>query len=156
MNKQDALRQAIQNEIKSRNLYSMLAGVFRSSDAESTFRSLSALERGHEAKLTALFLREYPGVDPGLDANALPTFHSSKGLKDPVEIIRFAMEKESESHRNYLELHDIAEDHDVKILFRAMAVEETHHRDILETEITRIQGNMTWFDPSELHGFMEE
>jgi rubrerythrin len=155
MNKQEALRQAIQNEIKSRNLYSMLAGVFKSSDAESAFESLATLERAHEKKLTDLFVREYPSADLAVDQQAYPTFKSGKGLKDPVEIIRFAITKEEQSHDRYLELIEMADDPDVKVMFHAFAEEETHHKEMLETEITRIQGNMTWFDTSELHGFME-
>jgi rubrerythrin len=80
----------------------------------------------------------------------------SINLKDPKEVLDFAITREELAQSIYLDLAESSDDEDLKALFGRFAEEEDQHKTILLTEIQRIQGALEWYDPSELGGMMEE
>ena len=153
--RKEALILAIQNEIKAQNLYLMMARAFSDDDSRQTFLGLVPMEEMHEDKLTEIYRAEFDD-EPDLDRNALPQFKARRDLKDPKHILQFAVDQELIAHASYKKLAGLAQHDDMRTLFEGLAEEELQHKALLEDRLEQIQGLMTWFDPSELNGLMED
>ncbi len=146
---------AIQNEIKTKNLYKLLQKAFLKAQVGHVFLELIELEKIHEQKLTEQFKKIFPGEKPDVDPKAIFTFHSDVDLRDADDVLQFAMDMEQHAHDKYEQLAAETNNDETKELFSFLADEESNHKDLLQDEIERIHGAMTWFDPSELNGLQE-
>lgn len=151
-----AYEQAIQNEIMSQNLYNGLARSFRRNpEVAKTFSRLVPLEEMHEEKLRTLYQETFPGSTLDLDP-ALSYAIPAPDISDADKVLEFAISREVIAHDIYANLAAEAAEPVLKQLFIELAAEEANHKTILQTEILRLDGLMTWFDPSELDGFMDD
>jgi rubrerythrin len=151
-----SLSLAIKAEVMSQNLYKMLAASYaKRPEVSAIFTNLIPMERLHEEKLSALFEKNFPGVVPEIDR---VIFHKADNvnIKDPVKVLEFAISREEMAHDNYSRMASYATDPDTKNLFSSLAIEEDNHKSVLQTEILRLDNLMTWFDPSELNGLVED
>jgi rubrerythrin len=151
-----SLTLAIQAEVMSQNLYRMLAASYaKRPEVSSIFTNLIPMERIHEEKLTVLFGQHFPGTVPDIDI-----VHFRKPVKvnieGPQKVLEFAISREEMAHDNYSRLASYATDPATKELFTSLAFEEENHKSVLQTEILRLDNLMTWFDPSELNGLVED
>lgn len=152
---QDAYLFAIHNEIKSQNLYSLLAIAFEDTDAKARFQGLEKMERVHEEKVTELFHRRFPGVELKVDREVLPRLRESEQLDDPRHVLEFAISREVEARDGYRDLVEQEDNPEIREIFQQLSAEEENHIVLLEDEIHRLQGSLLWFDESELGGLME-
>jgi rubrerythrin len=145
---------AIGAEIRSQKLYHSLAISFRRPETSAVFQQLVVLEKTHEEKVRAAFQAEFsdsevpemPVIDPDL---------AGIDLKDPKQILEFAMGREDIARGHYLSLAADTRDEEMRKLLLELADEESQHKELLLAEIQHLQGAMQWFDPSELSGLME-
>lgn len=152
----ETLLLAIQNEILSQNLYSRLAAGFQKNPAvASTLQNLVPLEKMHEDKLRAVFRAEFPNEEPKVDT-VISHKNNPDDLNDPVKVLEFAISREVIAHETYIQMASQSDKAELTELLNELATEEENHKIILETEILRIDGLMTWFDPSELNGLVED
>ena len=77
-------------------------------------------------------------------------------LSDPKEVLEYAITREESAHDGYLALAAHATDLEIKSTLLRFAAEEIDHKALLIAEVQRIQGVLTWYDPSELNGLMED
>jgi rubrerythrin len=56
----------------------------------------------------------------------------------------------------YLKLAEQTEDETTQKLLLRFAQEEVQHKELLFTELEKLQGILQWYDPSELNGLMED
>ncbi len=154
--KEAAYKFAIENEIKSKNLYALLAKTCKDSEAKKTFHLLESIEKIHEEKLIKAFKQEFKTTELDIEPNLLPAFTLKKKITDPKSIIEYAIDAEISMADIYHEMAVNEEDSELIQLFRSLEKEEKEHKDLLETEMNRIQGTMVWFDDSELNGLMED
>lgn len=156
LDRKEAFRLAIQNEIMSQILYAALSRSFRKNPAVAiTFTHLIPMEALHEEKLRAAFAKEFPGTELKLDKKQSPSLKASE-LDDPKKVLSFAISRETAAHQLYLNMASESTDPTLVKLLNELAAEEDNHKTVLETEILRLEGLMTWFDPSELNGLMED
>ncbi len=155
MDKQETYRLAIENELRSQKLYQALGASFTRAEFRTVFTELVMLEKNHEEKVRAACAREFPGVamqiDPGLKADL-----KDMDLKDPVQVLEFAISREEMAQKLYRELAAQSSEPELKELLLRFANEENEHKNLLLTEIQRMQGALQWYDPSELNGLMED
>ena len=147
---------AIQSEVMSQNLYKMLSAAFsRKPEVSAVFDNLIPLERLHEEKLRTLFDKEFPGatlkIDPNLVHQATP-----EEIDEPRKVLEFAISREIIAHDIYHNMAQETSDPETAKLLKTLAIEEDYHKTVLETEILRLEHLMTWFDPSELNGLVED
>ncbi|HNX00864.1 MAG TPA: ferritin family protein [Candidatus Cloacimonadota bacterium] len=147
---------AIHYEIKSQNLYRSLAKSFKQENVSRTFLNLVPLEEMHEEKLRDGFQREFPNETLAIDEEKVKHDVPADIVNDPKSILEFAVGREELAHEAYLRLAQGCVHADMKELFLQFAEEESNHKTILQTEIQRIQGLISWYDPSELNGLVEE
>ncbi|MBN2461571.1 MAG: ferritin family protein [Candidatus Cloacimonetes bacterium] len=152
---QDAYKVAIINEIKSQNLYALLAIAFENEESVSLFKNLEQFEKVHEDKLTAIYSQAYPDEELVLDHSTVHAFQEKPGLEDPKRLLEFAINKEIEASDKYREIAEQTGEEKIRRFFLELSREEENHRDILEKEIHRLQGTMMWFDEAELNGLVE-
>jgi rubrerythrin len=155
LSRREAIQFAIQNEIKSQNLYKMMAAAFRKSDSGETFKNLQPLEKIHEEKLTELYHKEFPYNNLQIDRNLLPKAETNEQLNEPRAAILFAQQREDNAKEGYLELARTSADSKVKELFENLAAEEEDHHQLLQNILDQMEGTMMWYDESELDGLME-
>ncbi|MDY6915716.1 MAG: ferritin family protein [Candidatus Cloacimonadota bacterium] len=155
LSRREAIQFAIQNEIKSQNLYKMMAKAFRKSDSGETFKNLVPLEKIHEEKLVELYHKEFPYNNLEIDRDIVPKADRTMKFDEPRSTIMFAQQRENEAKENYLELKRTSKDPKVKELFSQLAKEEEDHHQLLQNMIDQMEGTMMWFDESELDGLME-
>jgi len=154
MNRQDAFRIAIEAEIRSQKLYKALSNSFKNSETAQFFKQLLHYEEDHEAKLRRLFAQEFPKQelvltdDPDIELKGLR-------LVDPKAVLEFAISREELAQVIYIKLAQQSEDEETKALLEQLATEEANHKELLFTEIQKLQGILQWYDPSELNGLME-
>lgn len=147
---------AIQNEIMSQNLYAALARSFARNPAISqTFAGLVPLEKIHEDKLRKAFQKEFRGDKPEVDTR-LSHLIKPEDISDPQKALEFAISRELIAAEIYLKMAASATDDELITFLRDLAAEEEGHKTVLETEILRMDNLMTWFDPSELNGLLED
>jgi len=154
--RKEALLLAIQNEIMAQNLYALMAKAFTDEQSRAMFLGLVPLEELHEDKLTEVFRSEFGDEDIDVDREALPSFKARQSLEDPLNILRFAVDQELVAHADYKRLAATAADDDTRVLFQNLAAEELNHKALLEARMEEMHGLLTWFDPSELNGLMED
>jgi hypothetical protein len=87
----EAYQLAINNEMKSQNLYSMLADSFREHDVSTFFRNLVPLEKIHEDKLRQAFAREFPGKEPVPILDTHYIIKNAHIVQDPKNVLEFAI-----------------------------------------------------------------
>lgn len=155
MTRQEGYRIVVEAEIRSQNLYKALAKSFRNAETSAVFNELLLLEENHETKVRAAFSREFPHQELFIAAD-LSMQLSGVNLSDPKEVLLFAISREELAEEIYIKMAADAIDPEIKDMMLQFAAEELDHKTLLLTEIQRIQGAMTWFDPSELTGFMED
>lgn len=151
---QESYKVVITAEIRAQKMYAALAKSFGNSETSSVFTELVMLEKNHEDKVRKLYAEMFPGqtLDLGeIKENEL----KSVNLSDPKEVLEFAITREELAHNNYSSLAEQATDPAAKELLLQFAQEESKHKNLLLTEIQRLQGALSWFDPSELNGLME-
>lgn len=147
---------AIQYEIKSQMLYLALSKSFKQETASHTFLNLIPLEEIHEQKLRAAYLKEFQGEVINVDKSKIVGDVPVNVINDPKSILEFAITREELAHDAYIRLASGCPTPETKELFEQFAEEESNHKIILQTEIQRIQGMISWYDPSELNGLVEE
>lgn len=142
-------------EIRAQKLYLGLAKSFRNPETSAVFQELVMLERNHETKMREAFGQEFGQTELRLGSTAEPEL---KGLdiKEPVELLRFAITREDKAAETYRDLAQDSANSELKDMLLGFAGEEEGHKQVLLTEIQRLQGAMTWFDPAELTGLMED
>lgn len=151
-----AYEQAILNEIKSQNLYTSLARSFANNpEIAQAFNSLVPLETMHEEKLRSLYLLNFPNSDFSPD-RSLHFSIPAPELQDADKVLEFAITREELARDIYQKLAADTAEPELKALFSEFSAEEDRHKSILQTEILRLDGLMTWYDPSELNGMMED
>ena len=155
MTRQESYQQAIEAEIRSQQLYQALAHSFGTSETAQVFHQLYLLEQNHEAKLRKAFEREFPRSTLVLNV-ALSVLKAGLNLNDPKVVLEFAISREEAAHDAYLTLAATAADLDIKSTLLRFAAEEIDHKAVLLTEMQKLQGVLTWYDPSELNGLMED
>jgi len=155
LSRKEAIQFAIQNEIKSQNLYKIMAKAFRKSDSGETFKNLVPLEKIHEDKLAELYHTEFPYNNMKIDKQLLPKAETSEQLDDPRAAILFAQQREDNAKEGYLELARTSAEPVVKELFENLAKEEEEHHQLLQNMLDQMEGTMMWYDESELDGLME-
>jgi len=155
MNLREAIILAIQNEIKSQNIYQKLANAAKSEHARTTFLNLIPLEKIHEEKLINIFKKEFDSDPEGLDYSAILKFNGA-APENPEEILKFAIEMEDHASEMYLKLAAESDNEFMKITFTQLAKEEENHHELLALEIEQMQGIAIWFDQSELSGLFED
>lgn len=155
MTRKEALLFAIENEVKSQNLYRALANAFKDEQSQAMFKNLVPIEKVHEEKLVSLYKEENPDEELNINYALIPTPVEGESLDDPQGALEFAIKREHIAREGYLTFAQNAEDGELKELFEELAAEEANHAELLNDEINRIHGSMIWFDASELDGFME-
>ncbi len=154
--KKEIYRIVIQEEIKAQNLYRILAKALNDSDSKQVFENLIRIEKMHEEKISELFLQEYPYHKINVDSNLTPLIKDPQKLQTPESALEFAISKEINAENLYLDLAENTTNSKQQMLFRNFAADERNHKKLLEDEINRLGGLMTWFDASELNGLMED
>jgi len=155
MERKECFGVVITAEIKSQRLYRTLAKSFKTPETSAIFQELVILEKNHEEKVRSLFSVEFPEHEPQIGSLAEPGL-GGLALSEPVDVLRFAISREDMAAEKYRELADGTEESGSKALLLGFAVEEEQHKQVLLTEIQRLQGAFTWYDPSELSGLMED
>lgn len=155
MTRKEAFRIAIEAEIRSQNLYKALAKSFQKPQSAAIFKELVLYEQNHESKLRTLYALEFPSEalhltqDPDQEMKGL-------NLDDPRKVLEFAISREELAQNIYQKLAEQSTDDEVRRLLMDFAQEELYHKDLLFTELERIHGVVSWYDPSELSGLMED
>lgn len=156
MDRKETYHLAIMNEIKSQILYDRMSKSFKERpDSGVVFKRLIPLEKMHEDKLRAAFKKEFPHEDLNVDVNPAP-FLKRSDINDPKKVIIYAISREIEAAKIYKKMARETTDVDVLDLLNHLAKEEENHLDMLEQEIALMQGQMSWYDPSELSGLAED
>ena len=133
---------AIQNEIKSQNLYRMLAKSFKCKEIATVFERLVPLEQLHEEKLREIFRKEFPDESIPVDPKAIPDFMNHNDIKDPRAIYDFAVERENYAEESYQKLAAQTEQNELKKLFYTLASEEKNHAELIYTEIEKLANTL--------------
>lgn len=155
MDRKSCYELVITAEIRAQKLYLGLAMSFKNPETSAVFQELVMLERNHEQKMRAAFGLEFGNLEPKIGSTAEPEI-KDLDLKEPVEVLRFAITREDTAAQKYIELAEDTADAELKAMLLDFAGEEEGHKQVLLAEIQRIQGALTWFDPAELTGLMEE
>ncbi|MBW6515978.1 MAG: ferritin family protein [Candidatus Cloacimonetes bacterium] len=155
MNRKEAYIFAIENEIKSKNLYKILARSFKNEEIVKTFHLLESLEKIHEEKLIEALKKEFNISETAFDTNMPPKIDIRRNLSDPKNILEFAMDRELAMADQYEDMAAGCQDDELRSFFLKLVKEEKDHKELLETEMDRIHGTAIWFDESELTGLME-
>lgn len=155
MDRKDTYIIAITAEIRSQRMYQAMAKSFKKPENSAIFQQLVLMEKTHEEKLRKAFEKEFPGDELQID---VPLDKCFKGLdlSDPVVLIQFAIEREEVSHYHYQSLAKDCKDPQIREMLLLFAQEELQHKELLLDQEQSLQGAMTWYDPSELTGFMED
>lgn len=155
MTRKEGYHQAIAAEIRSQKLYKALAGSFTNADTSNVFKELLLLEENHEAKLRDAYAREFNGEKAEVSVpNAI--IEAGLQLDDPAKVLEYAITREEMAHDAYLKLAETASDLQIKSMMIRFASEEIDHKIMLLTEMQKLHGALSWYDPSELTGLMEE
>lgn len=155
-NRKETFILAIQAEIMAQNLYKQLAAGFaKKHEISSVFARLVPMEMLHEEKLRALFQKEFPGEKINIDPN-LALKAGIEDIDDSNKVLEFAITREEIAFEIYTNMAAESHDPDTISLLNTLATDEDNHKTILQTEILRLDNLMTWFDPSELNGMVED
>lgn len=155
MDRHQAYRLAITAELRSQALYRKLGKGFASTEAAEIFASLVGMEKAHEAKLQEAYRSENNGQPLVLIDDFDPEL-AAVDFTDPVKVLEFAIAREDQARSNYLDLAADTKESDLIEVFERFAQEEAGHAAVLLALIQKLQGALTWYDPSELTGLMED
>ena len=155
MNRKEAYIFAIENEIKSKNLYIILAKSVNNEESKKTFHLLQSLEKIHEEKLIEAYKKEFNISTTTFDTNMSPKIDVRRNLSDPKAILEYAIDRELAMADQYDYMAAECKDDELRNFFLNLVKEEQDHKELLATELDRIHGSMIWFDESELTGLME-
>lgn len=155
MDRHQAYRLALTAELRSQALYRKLGKGFAASDAAEIFATLVGMEKAHEAKLQEAYRNENNG-QPLLLIDDFDPELADLDFTDPVKVLDFAIAREEQARQNYLDLAGDTGDPSLKEVFERFAQEEAGHATVLLALIQKLQGALTWYDPSELTGLMED
>lgn len=156
IDRKETYRLAIMNEIKSQVLYDLMSKSFvERPEAGLAFKRLIPLEKMHEDKLRAAFKKEFPNEDLNIDPKPKPYLKYSN-ISDPKKVLIYAIAREIDASKMYKSMAAETTDEDLIALLTQLAKEEENHMSILEQEIQLLQGQMSWYDPSELNGLVED
>ncbi len=155
MTRKEAYIYAIENEIKSKNLYMLLAKSFKNEESVKIFHLLESLEKVHEEKLIEAYKKEFQKSSVFFDADLLPKIDIRRNISDPKTILEYAIDRELATADQYEDMAEDSQNEDLKEFFLSLVEEEKNHKEMLETELNRIPGTVMWFDESELNGLME-
>lgn len=153
MDRKELYTLALTQEILSQRLYAALAKSFKNPENSAFFRELVVLEETHEDKLREAFGAEFPEVNPDPLKIKDPDL-GDLDPTDPSQLLQYAIRREETAHNHYLDFAEQTAVPEAKKLLLGLAEEEDKHRQLLLAENQRILGAITWFDPSELDGFM--
>jgi rubrerythrin len=156
MNLKETYHLAIQNEIKSQILYTMLSKSFKDNpESSQVFKHLVPMEKMHEEKLRAAYKQEFPHEKLIVDSITRLNL-TSVDIDEPKKVLEYAISREDEARDIYTHMANATREPDRIKLLKELATEEEYHRTVLETEIQRLQGMISWYDPSELSGLVED
>ncbi|MDD3535075.1 MAG: ferritin family protein [Candidatus Cloacimonetes bacterium] len=155
MERREAIRIAIEAEIRSQNLYKALAKSFGNPQSEQVFTRLIIFEEYHEAEMRDIFATEYPGEKLEL-IGELHTELKGIDLRNPNQVLEFAISREELAENIYRKLAEQTAEADTREILLQFAKEEAQHKEVLVAELERLQGILEWYDPAELTGLMEE
>jgi rubrerythrin len=141
MSIEEILREAIQGEVESYELYTNAAGMIKAQNVKDTLRKLAQEEQGHKALLERMLanpaslrrgvkrLRSEPIQDYKIgDHLVVQPLSPDSTFQD---VLIFASRKEQQSHELY---RDLAEENEgeARDLFEAMAKDELRHKNLVE------------------------
>ncbi len=155
MNKLELYHAALGAELRSQKMYATLARSFHHPETSAFFNELVRLEKNHEQKLREAFAAEFPDPAP-IGEIKLGRELQELDFSDPQALLEYAISREDYAREQYLALAEQIEDAGLKALALRLAAEEEGHKSLLLAEMSRIQGALRWFDPSELAGLMED
>ncbi|MCB5230784.1 MAG: ferritin family protein [Candidatus Cloacimonas sp.] len=155
MDRKEAYIFAIESEIKSKNLYALLANSCLNEEAKKTFYLLEKMEGIHEEKLIEAYKKEFNLKSVSFDSTMMPKVDIRRNLSDPKAVLDYAVDRELSMADQYEYMAEQSEDPEMKKFFESLYREELDHKELLETELDRIHGTAIWFDESELNGLME-
>jgi rubrerythrin len=153
--KSEIYQMIIQEEIKAQNMYKSLAKASINVETKQILKNLVQIEKNHEEKITELFKAEFPKKKLVVNKKLNHDLTKIKGSLSPDAAIRFAISREEASEEIYLKLAHDETNEEYRQVFTQFAQDERNHKALLEDEILRQSGLMTWFDESELNGMME-
>ena len=154
MNRKQTYHVVIEAEIRSQLLYKSMAKSFRNPETSAIFQELMVLEKNHEEKMREAFAKEYPGDKVPSFSPRIPEIKDIE-MTDPLEVLEFAAGREDMAAEIYRNMAAETEDAEIKALLVNFAAEEEQHKQVIVTEMQRVQGALIWFDPSELDGLLE-
>ncbi|NLO10897.1 MAG: ferritin family protein [Candidatus Cloacimonetes bacterium] len=155
MTRKEIYLMVLEAEIRSQKLYKAMAKSFRRPENSAVFQQLVVLEKNHEEKVRAAFLQEFPNADAYPDPVLEPEF-KKLDYSDPAVVLEYAIEREDVARDHYLDLAEGTQDGQLKMMLKTFAAEEEQHKELLQEQLQSLQGAYTWYDPSELTGFMED
>ena len=155
MTRKESYQMVIEAEIRAQMLYHSLARSFRNPETSAVFQELVMLEKTHEEGIRKAYAAEFAGEEPVIKPQVEVEL-KDVNLKEPLEVLEFAMGREDIARSAYLQMADASDDADLKALLISFADQEDQHKQLIQAEIQRLQGSMIWFDPSELTGLMED
>ena len=154
MNRKQTYHVVIEAEIRSQLLYKSMAKSFRNPETSAIFQELMVLEKNHEEKMRAAYAKEFPGEKVGQLSPSIPQIKDIE-MTDPIAVLEFAIGREDMAAEIYRNMAAETEDAEIKALLITFADEEEQHKEVILTEMQRVQGAVIWFDPSELDGLLE-
>ncbi len=155
MNIQDSYRMVIAAEIRAQKMYKALSKSFANPETVQFYTELVQLENNHEQKMRSAFTEQFPGQTLVLPEEPTQELQGVN-LNDPQDVLEYAISREELAENIYKSLAETCPEPELKQLFLRFAHEEDEHKNLLLTEIQRLQGAHIWFDPSELTGLMED
>ncbi|MBE0606723.1 MAG: ferritin family protein [Deltaproteobacteria bacterium] len=158
------VHRAIDRERDAINLYLGLAKIVADVNAKNVLIHLASDEVGHMAKLEKHLISVLRGKDWVIERadlveamaeqisqpSVLEKFDAKELAKaDTVQVLRFAIDREIEATRFYLEMAERSKKDSAKEMFLSLAKEEELHEKILRAEVDSIGQNGFWCDMQE-------
>ena len=153
--KEELMVLAITEEIKAQKLYRKLHEIVDSEAAKEIFLRLIKIEELHEHKIKKLLNKEFPDHNYKFIPDEEYQAELNLKLNSPEDVYGFAIAKEQKAEALYTKLAIATDEQDIKDMLLMFAEDEKNHQEILEDEILRLSGILTWFDGDELTGLME-
>lgn len=137
---ENILRTAIQREVEANALYSRLAEMVTSPQAQDLLRDLALQELGHRNRLQALLERDVLSALSEAQNRKIQDLKITDYLvevpitpeADVQDILIVAGKREAASHALYQGLSQVAEQAEVRRLFEFLAAEELAHKGRIE------------------------
>lgn len=138
----DFIKFAIDQERLAAELYGTHAASATSRPAQQLLEEMAAVERGHEAKLTALLatgMASFPNNGEVRDLHVSDFMVLDELAPDAAldAVFVFAMKAEQKAHDLYASLASLESDDATRDLLQSMAEEESKHKRDLEEQYER-------------------